>query len=119
MNIKIKANHGVEMTEAIKNYSEEKISEAVSKFTDIIGIDLELGKTSSSHHKGDIYRASAKIIIKGKDIFVENSKDDLYASIDGIKDKIENEMSSQKDKKKTMFKRMGHKMKNLLKFGRE
>jgi putative sigma-54 modulation protein len=119
MNIKIKANHGVEMTEAIKNYSEEKIWDAVSKFADIIGVDLELGKTNSSHHKGEIYKASAKIIVRGNDIFVENSKNDLYAAIDGIKDKIENEMSSQKDKKKTIFKRMGHKMKNLLKFGRE
>ena len=114
MNLKIKANHGIEMTEALKNYASDKIGQVVSKFDQAIHVEIELEKTNSHHHHGTMYKAAARV--SGNSHFkVESVRDDLYSAIDGLKDKVEYELASVKDKKQTLIKRVAQKVKSFLK----
>ncbi len=118
MNIKIKGGD-IEVTEAIKNYTEEKICEALNKFNfkeDVL-TEIELGKTNNHHSSGEMYKATAKLSGVKKEIFSEVIKDDLYASIDALKDKLEERISEMKDKRKTLKNKIAKKFKELFKRG--
>ena len=121
MNIKVKCID-IEVSEAINNYAEKKINEALEKFSNPsekhISADIELRKTTNHHLHGEIYKTS--IIVKGlaNSIFVDTTKDDLYASIDEAKEKLENKLAGIKDKKKTIANKLALKFKNLFKSGK-
>lgn len=121
MNIKIKGID-IEVTEAIKDYSIKKISEALKKFSymgelnDILA-EVELSKTNNHHNHGELYKASIKLSGTKKNIFIEERKDDLYAAIDAAKDKLEYRLSENKDKKLSIHHKLAIKFKNIFKKG--
>ena len=43
-------------------------------------------------------KAEVTLHVKGKDIFVENSHEDLYAAIDQLMDKLDRQVMRHKDK---------------------
>jgi putative sigma-54 modulation protein len=43
-------------------------------------------------------RAEVTLHVKGKDIFVENAHEDLYAAIDQLMDKLDRQVCRHKDK---------------------
>ncbi|MEI6352536.1 MAG: ribosome-associated translation inhibitor RaiA [Candidatus Nomurabacteria bacterium] len=118
MNIKVKGTD-IEVTEAIRDYAEKKIGETLKKFNSSskgnILVEIELGKTNNHHTHGDNYKTSVTITGLSKNIFVDVVKDDLYASIDEAKDKLENRLAETKDKKKTLSNKISLKFKNLFK----
>lgn len=117
MNIKITGVH-IEITQAINDYVEEKIG-SLAKF---IGnsnakIDVHLSKTTEHHNHGDIFKAEAGIHIDGKNLTGKATSDDLYKSIDELKDILSREVTHHKDKKISVFRKSAHRIKNLLKRG--
>jgi len=114
MNINIKANHGLELTEAIKNYTEKKIFEASKNFEKDIHINIELEKISNHHVHGNVYKAEARVS-GSVNFIVSELKNNLYAAIDGLKDKVENEMFSKHKKQRSIFKKIGQNFKDFLK----
>lgn len=115
MNIKVKSGE-IEITEAIRDYAEKKIGEALEKFNKRnLSAEVELGKTTNHHQHGDIYKTSVIVNGSDKNIFVDAIKDDLYASIDGAKERLENRLAGEKDKKKTVSHKLALKFKNLFK----
>jgi putative sigma-54 modulation protein len=115
MNIKVKSGE-IEITEAIRDYAEKKIGEALEKFNKRnLSADVELTKTTNHHQHGDIYKTSVIVNGSDKNIFVDVVKDDLYASIDEAKEKLENRLAGEKDKKKTVSHKLALKFKNLFK----
>ena len=122
MNIKIKAVD-IELTEAIENYADKKVKEALEKFikekqdTSIL-IEVELSKTNNHHSSGDMYKASARAQGFQKNIFAEEIKDDLYAAIDGLKDKLSELVLNTKTKRRSISHKLAIKFKNLLKKGK-
>lgn len=119
MNIKIKGVD-IEVTEAIKVYATKKIYEALEKFVEEgkeknILVEVELSKTSNHRSNGDIYKASAKVSGIHKNIFMETVKDDLYTAIDSLKDKLNENVSQMKDKKKTLSHRIALRFKKIFK----
>ena len=122
MNIKIKAVD-IELTEAIENYADKKIKEALEKFIkenqkNSILVELEVSKTNNHHSNGDMYKASAKAHGFQKNIFAEEIKDDLYAAIDGLKDKLSELVLNTKTKRRSISHKLAIKFKNLLKKGK-
>ena len=119
MNIKIKGIN-IEVTEAIKEYVKKKVGEALEKFThlsegkDILS-EVELSKTNNHHSHGELYQVSVKVSGPHKNIFLDTKKDDLYAAIDDMKDKLEYKISTTKDKKKSISHKFAIKFKNLFK----
>lgn len=121
MNIKIKAVD-IELTEAIESYADKKVSESLEKFVsgeqiDSVLAEVELSKTSGRHSGGDVYKASVRVDGLQKNIFAEDVKDDLYAAIDGLKDKLSEILSNTKSKKRSISHRLAIKFKNLFKKG--
>ena len=93
--------------------------EHLSKFLDSndksILCEVELGKTTNHHKKGDFFKAEININIPNKNLRVVVEKDELFTAIDIAKDNMVRDLVADKNKKNTLFKRGGAKIKNLLK----
>jgi putative sigma-54 modulation protein len=107
MKITIKAT-GLALTPAIQEYVEKRI-EGLDKFMHVdstnLLVQVEVGVTTRHHKTGDIFRAEVKLLIDGKDLYAEAQKEDLYAAVDEMHDKIERELVSLKNKKKVLAKK--------------
>lgn len=87
----------LEMTEAIKEYAESKISK-ITKYLENIPethVTLSLENTKS---EGKKFIATATIYATGKDIRVEEESDDLYSAIDKMVDIAERQVRKHKEK---------------------
>ncbi len=117
MNITTKATN-IEITPAIADYIEKKFS-AFDKFvqSDMASsrCDVEVGKTTRHHRSGDVFRAEVNLHIDGKSFYAVSELDDLYAAIDVVKDEIIRQVTSQKEKTNTLYRRGALHVKNILK----
>ena len=117
MNINIKAT-GVEMTDAIAQYVTEKV-ESVSKFlrpedAENATVQVEIGKTTNHHQAGAVFRAEVNLNAHGAFFRAVSEQEDLYAAIDDMKDELAREIKTKKAKDKTMMRRGGAMLKNLM-----
>lgn len=117
MNIKIRAVN-FEITGAIDDYVTKKIS-SLEKFLDAtqeILCEVEIGKTTNHHNKGDIFKAEVNLMPPGgKQVYAVAEESDLYMAIDIVRDEAERVLVSQKKKSDTLFRRGALQVKNLLK----
>ncbi|PIT93059.1 MAG: ribosomal subunit interface protein [Candidatus Harrisonbacteria bacterium CG10_big_fil_rev_8_21_14_0_10_38_8] len=99
MKINIKTKN-FDLTPIIKEYVEEKIgslSKLVEKYGDVI-VDVEASKPSMHHNKGDkVFYAEANLDLPNKLLRAENSDFDIYVAINGVKDKLRQEILKYKD----------------------
>jgi len=120
MNLTIKTTH-ISLTPAIADYLEKKLA-TLKRIVDIDGdnvlVQCELGKTTNHHRSGDIFRAEVNLHINGKFLRAVAKRDDLYAAIDEVKDEIAREMTTMKEKRKSLLRKGAHKIKKLLRFGK-
>ena len=115
MNISIKSTN-IELTPALKDYTEKRIS-GISKFTgeDIVAL-IEIGKTTAHHKSGEVFRAEANVTTSlGKQFRAVSEKSDLYEAIDDVRNEMVRVLSSSKGKKEALWKRGARRMKNMLK----
>jgi putative sigma-54 modulation protein len=113
MKIITKGNH-MDVTPAIQEYLDKRL-QGVEKFLDENAIiEAELGKTTNHHRSGDIFRAELNVTISGNFVRAEAEKEDLYAAIDIAREELFNILSSRKDKRQTLWKRGGQKIKDLI-----
>ncbi|MBI2476142.1 MAG: ribosome-associated translation inhibitor RaiA [Candidatus Taylorbacteria bacterium] len=116
MTINLKGT-ALELTPEISDYLHKRL-QAVEKFlpkgNDGFMADIELGRTTGHHHSGDIFRAEINIHIGGKTFRAVSEKHDLHSAIDGMKDEITRELSSHKEKRLSLLRRSGQRIKNLL-----
>ncbi len=121
MKINTKAT-SVQITGEISDYLHKKL-EGLSKFLDVndesIKIDVELGRTTKHHEKGDVFRAEINIFTKQKTFRAEVEAGDLLSAIDILKDQIFSELRSNKSKTMRLLRKGGQQIKNLLRFGRK
>ena len=103
MKIIISGKH-LKITDAIKNYTEEKINK-ISKYTDAItevDVVLSVEDTKSS---GQIHKADGLVYASGTKIKVETENTDLYAAIDELEEKLERRVRKYKEKQKDFTKK--------------
>ncbi len=87
---------GIELTEAIKTYAEDKIS-GLDKFYDkILSAKIVVGVESHHHQKGDVFMAECKLDVPGKDLFASKMETTLYKAIDKVRDYLESELKKYK-----------------------
>lgn len=116
MLISIKATN-LELTPAISRYVSKKLNalgRLVSARDESAHAEVELGKTTKHHRSGDIFRAEINVHIIGKRLRAEAVAADLYAAIDTMKDEMERALESHKDKRLTLRKKGGQKVKSML-----
>ncbi len=113
---RIKATN-IELTDAIREYAEKKV-DAITKFVkdEIEALaEIEVGKTTNHHHKGDVFRAEVNLTIGDKQFRTVVVEDDLYKAIDKMKDGIVSEVKDANKKKHQLLKRGKQKIKDMIK----
>ena len=115
MNTNIKATN-MELTDAISDYINKRLS-GINKFVkngEILA-RVEVGKTTNHHKSGDVFKAEFFIDISGTEFYAVSEKDDLYAAIDDAKEDVFRQISTNKDRKLTLFKRGASSVKKMMK----
>ena len=118
MNIIIKGTN-LELHNDLKEYVNEKIG-GLKKFIENESVDsnsiiarVELAKTTRHHQHGDIYKAEVNLQFSGKTLREVEESDDIYKSIDSVKDKLKEMVTSYKDEKRTRTRRGARIIKKL------
>lgn len=86
------SGHHLDITEAIRQHSIEKLSKIKHHFDHVININmiLEIEK--------DIQKAEATLHLSGVDLFAKAQSDDLYTSIDKMVNKLDAQVRKHKEK---------------------
>ena len=120
MKIIIKTKN-IEFTKALQDFVEEKIG-SLRKFIltlkeePIYGKTLaeaiiEVEKETEHHKKGKIFKAMAKISLKGRNLIAQARSEDIKSAIVKLKDELQQEIKKYKLNKKDVRIRKQRKMK--------
>lgn len=116
MKINLKGT-GIEITTEISDYLNKRLM-SIEKFVPKEGgafiADVELGKTSNHHHAGDIFRAEVNLFFGGKTFRAVSEQSDIHSAIDDVKDEITRELGSYKEKRISLLRRGGQKLKGMI-----
>lgn len=107
----------IDLTEAIKSYVEEKVrnlEKLIPEENSEALVEVEVGKTSHHHMKGDVFRSEINLSVGGTFIRAEAVKDDLYAAIDECQNEMMRELRGKKTKRENLFRRGASRIKRLL-----
>lgn len=114
MNIQIQTIN-LEMTDALRNFVHSKFSNTTRIISDssvLCTVDLE--RTTNHHKQGEVYKVFVRIRTP-KDLFqIENTGEDLYATIDLAKDDIERLIVNNSKKKRSLFRRAAARFKKMM-----
>jgi len=100
MKINIKGTN-MELTEAIKDYVEEKIGSLDKFYDNILEARVDVGKTTNHHQKGDVFRAEVNLEVPQKGVLrAEATREDLYMAINQVKDELQRQIKKFKEKQK-------------------
>jgi ribosomal subunit interface protein len=115
MNINIKTTN-ITLTSQISDYVDKRLEKIKKLVSDDMSAqcDIELGKTSEHHQKGDIFRAEIHVIGVGKNAYASTERNDLYSAIDDVKDQILRKLKDDKGKKMSLVRRSGIRVKNMV-----
>lgn len=92
----IKTHHD-EMSPSIKEYVEKKLSKLENFFDKIEEIQVDLDVETFPNAE-DSQIASATVLVPGSALIARESSQDLYASIDGMMDKLQRQLKKYKQK---------------------
>jgi putative sigma-54 modulation protein len=96
MNLTISGHH-LDVTPALREYVLTKLDRVTRHFDQVVDINVLL-TVEKLKEKERRQRAEVTLHAKGKDIFVEQSHEDLYAAIDQLMDKLDRQVVKHKDK---------------------
>ncbi len=107
---------GLELTPAIKDYTEAKVLQ-LDKFVDSTTgsarAEVEIAKTTAHHRHGEVFKAEINLHTNGHRFYATATTEDLYASLDKVKDEIIRQVTSAHNKEQTLFRRGSRRLKNL------
>jgi putative sigma-54 modulation protein len=86
------SGHHVEVTESLRHYIQEKIQRLDRHFDKAIDIHVILTVEKLRH------KAEATLHVSGANLFAEDEKEDMYAAIDGLIDKLDRQGKKFKEK---------------------
>jgi len=91
MNLQISGHH-IEVTPALRAYVENRLDPVVRHFDRVTGVNVILSVEKLKQ------KAEVTLHVPGKDIYVEEEGDDLYAAIDAMFDKLDRQVQKYKQK---------------------
>lgn len=107
MRINIKAT-GLELTAPLKEYIEEKVGgldKYLSRLESEKGLEIEVfvevARSTRHHRKGLVYYAEADFKLPGGILRAADEETDVRAAVDGLKDKLREEIIKYKETGKT------------------
>ncbi len=96
MNLTISGHH-LEVTPSLREYVLTKLDRVTRHFDQVVDINVLL-TVEKQKEKDRRQKAEVNLHMKGKDIFVETSHEDLYAAIDQLMDKLDRQVCRHKDR---------------------
>jgi putative sigma-54 modulation protein len=96
MNLTISGHH-LEVTPALREYVVNKLDRVTRHFDQVVVINVLL-TVEKQKEKERRQRCEVTLHVKGRDIFVEQSHEDLYAAIDQLMDKLDRQVVRHKDR---------------------
>lgn len=96
MEIKIKGTM-IELTPAIEAAVQEKIGGLEKYFDNIIGCEVEVGRTTMHHQKGDVFMAEVNLEVPKTLLRASAEAEDLYQAINDARDKMKQEITKYKE----------------------
>ncbi len=84
--------HHVEVTEAMKNYVDEKFQKLERHFDQLIDVHVILSVEKLAQ------KAESTVQVNGAKLFAEETQEDMYAAIDGLIDKLDRQIIKHKEK---------------------
>lgn len=98
MKIDIKGTN-MDLTDAIKDYVNEKIGSLEKYYEGILEARVDVGVTTNHHQKGDIFRAEVNLEVPNKGVLrAEAIKEDLYMAINEVKNELQRQIKRYKEK---------------------
>ena len=84
--------HQVHVTESLRNYVNEKFERLKRHFDRVMDVHvvLEVEKINQ--------KAEATVQVNGATLFAEDIREDMYAAIDGLVDKLDRQIVKHKEK---------------------
>lgn len=92
---------GTTLTPSLKAYVEDKFGHVERFFsnTEAVELRVELGKPSTHHKKGDVFRVEANLKI-GRNLLRAEKKDrEIHLAIDAVRHLLERQLRKQKEKR--------------------
>ncbi len=111
----------IEITEAIHDYVEKRVTNLGRLLAEMeekgeeANVLFSVSKTTHHHKGGEVFHADCSININGKKFYASVNKQDLYEAIDAVKEDLFMEITKNKDKKHTLFKRGATSIKKMMK----
>ncbi len=96
MNLTISGHH-LEITPSLREYVLTKLDRVTRHFDQVVDINVLLS-FEKLKEKDRRQKAEVTVHVKGKDIYVENFHEDMYAAIDQLMDKLDRQVCRHKDK---------------------
>ncbi|MBE0493586.1 MAG: ribosome-associated translation inhibitor RaiA [Thiomicrospira sp.] len=91
MQINITGHH-VDLTDALRDYVQEKLTKIARHFDHVTNVHVILTVEKQGQ------KAEATVHVSGQDLFAQNETQDMYASIDGLVDKLDRQIIKHKEK---------------------
>ncbi len=120
MQVKLQTKN-IELTEAIKDYVEKRVTNLEKLLTKMESqgtealVWFEVGQSTKHHKSGMIFHSDCRVSIDGKEFYASADDEDLYASIDKVRDELFREINKNKDRRQTLFKRGATSIKKMMK----
>jgi putative sigma-54 modulation protein len=96
MNLTISGHH-LEVTPALREYVLTKLERVTRHFDQVVDVNVLL-TVEKQKEKERRQRCEVTLHVKGRDIFVEQAHEDLYAAIDQLMDKLDRQVMRHKDR---------------------
>ena len=91
MQINITGHH-IDVTEPLRTYVSEKMTKLERHFDHVTNVHVILTLEKQAQ------KAEANVHVSGADLFAQSITEDMYASIDGLVDKLDRQILKHKEK---------------------
>jgi ribosomal subunit interface protein len=120
MKLTIKSSN-LKVTPETQEYFEKRL-ETLGRFFNIehdsVQVHAELSR-DTHHKKGEVFKAEVKLSSGSHHYFAKAEGYDLFGAIDLVKDELMREVKTNKEKRRSLFRRGATRIKSLLRLGRE
>lgn len=89
------SGHHVDITESLRNYVNEKVARLDRHFDKALDIHIVLTVEKLRH------KAEATLHVSGSNLYADDVREDMYAAIDGLVDKLDRQGKKYKEKLKS------------------
>jgi len=100
MQINITGHH-IDVTDGLRNHITDKMDKLARHFDHVTNVHVILTVEKKAQ------KAEATVHVSGADLFAQNDTEDMYASIDGLVDKLDRQIIKHKEKISSHNKKSG------------